>query len=97
MNKLFRYFWLAVKVLVFLLVLGFALKNSQPVVFHAYLGAVWEAPLVVMLGVAFVLGIGAGLAALLPALFRQRRELARLRRAPRENPVAPADDDLHPV
>lgn len=98
MKTFFRYFgWLA-RVLVFLLVLGFALKNSHSVVFYAFLGRSVEAPLMVMLGVAFVAGIVAGLAALLPTLFRLRREAARLRRAAASVPaVRDEDDDLHSV
>jgi len=60
-----------------LLVLGFALKNSHSVMFNAYLGQVWQAPLIVMLGLAFVLGVLTGVLALLPNLFRLRREAAR--------------------
>jgi len=77
MKNLTRYLWLAAKLLVFLLVLGFALKNSHSVTFYSYLGYVWQAPLIVMLGLAFVLGALMGVLALLPALFRLRRELAR--------------------
>jgi len=77
MKNLTRYLGLAAKLLVFLLVLGFALKNSHSVTFHSYLGYVWQAPLIVMLGLAFVLGALMGVLALLPALFRLRRELAR--------------------
>ena len=57
--------------------LGFALKNSHSVVFQSYLGYVWQAPLIVMLGLAFVLGALTGVLALLPTLFRMRREAAR--------------------
>ena len=77
MKNLTRYLGLAAKLLVFLLVLGFALKNSHSVTFYSYLGYVWQAPLIVMLGLAFVLGALTGVLALLPALFRLRRELAR--------------------
>ncbi|MCA1979685.1 MAG: LapA family protein [Thiobacillus sp.] len=77
MNNLTRYLGLAAKILVFLLVLGFALKNSHPAVFYSYLGYVWQAPLIVMLGLAFALGVLAGVLALLPTLFRLRREAAR--------------------
>jgi len=77
MKNLTRYLWLAAKLLVFLLVLGFALKNSHSVTFYSYLGYVWQAPLIVMLGLAFVLGALTGVLALLPALFRLRRELVR--------------------
>ncbi len=75
-----RYLGWAVKILIFVVVLGFALQNSQPVTVHYVLGYVWEAPLVVLLLAAFVLGAFLGLLALLPTLFRLRRECTRLRR-----------------
>ena len=77
MKNLTRYLGLALKLLVFLLVLGFALKNSHTATFYSYLGYVWQAPLIVMLGLAFVLGALFGLLALLPTVFRLRREVAR--------------------
>jgi uncharacterized integral membrane protein len=76
MKNLTRYLGLAAKLLVFLLVLGFALKNSHSVTFYSYLGYVWQAPLIVMLGLAFVLGALMGVLALLPTVFRLRRELS---------------------
>ena len=92
MKNLTRYLGLATKLLVFLLVLGFALKNSQPVVFYSYLGYVWQAPLIVMLGLAFVLGALTGVLALLPTVFRLRRELARKGQpAEADTTVAPTD------
>jgi uncharacterized integral membrane protein len=78
MKNLTRYLGLAAKVLVFLLVLGFALKNSHPAVFYSYLGASWQAPLIIMLGLAFLLGVLLGVLALLPTVFRMRREAARM-------------------
>jgi putative membrane protein len=77
MKNITRYLGLALKLLVFLLVLGFALKNSHTVIFYSYLDYVWQAPLIVMLGLAFVLGTLTGVLALLPTLFRLRREAAR--------------------
>ena len=77
MKKLFTYLgWLA-KLAVFLLVLGFALKNTHPVNFVSYLGYTWQSPLIVMLLIAFLLGALIGLLALLPHLFRLRRQVAR--------------------
>jgi len=75
-----RYLGWAVKILIFIVVLGFALQNSQPVTLHYFLGYVWEAPLVVLLLAAFVLGALLGLLALLPTMFRLRHERAKLRR-----------------
>jgi uncharacterized integral membrane protein len=81
MKNITRYLGLALKLLVFLLVLGFALKNSHTVIFYSYLDYVWQAPLIVMLGLAFVLGALTGVLALLPTLFRLRREASRKQRA----------------
>ncbi|MBI1284780.1 MAG: DUF1049 domain-containing protein [Thiobacillus sp.] len=77
MKNITRYLGLALKLLVFLLVLGFALKNSHTVTFYSFLDYMWQAPLIVMLGLAFVLGALTGVLALLPTLFRLRRESAR--------------------
>lgn len=69
-----------VKILVFLVVLGFALKNSQVVTLHYFLGYVWETPLAVLMLVVFALGALFGMLALLPLLFRMQRERAKLRK-----------------
>lgn len=73
MKKLLKYLgWLA-KLAVFVLVLGFALKNTHLVSVVSYLGYSWQLPLIVMLLLAFLLGALIGLLALLPYLFRLRR------------------------
>lgn len=76
MKKLLTYLgWLA-KLTVFVLVLGFALKNTHPVSVVSYLGYTWQLPLIVMLLLAFLVGALTGLLALLPYLFRLRRQAA---------------------
>jgi len=92
MKNFTHYLGLLAKLLVFLLVLGFALKNSQSVVFHSYLGYVWQAPLIVMLGLAFFLGALTGVLALLPTLFRLRREAARKPHPPELDTITQATD-----
>lgn len=64
----------------FLAALGFAVKNSEPVTLHYYLGMVWQAPLVVVLFVVFAMGAVAGVAASFSYLYRQRREILALKR-----------------
>jgi putative membrane protein len=91
MKTLTRYLGLIFKLLVFLLVLGFALKNSQTVIFYSYLDYVWQAPLIVMLGLAFVLGALTGVLALLPTLFRLRHENSRQTKATQADTVMPTD------
>ena len=70
----------AVRLAVFVLLLAFAAKNVQPVTLRFYFDVALQAPLVVMLLVAFALGALFGVAALLGTLLRQRRENAALRK-----------------
>lgn len=65
---------------VFVSALGFAIKNSEQVTLHYYLGVAWQAPLVVILFIAFVLGTVAGVAASFSYVYRQRREILGLKR-----------------
>ncbi|UCE30475.1 MAG: DUF1049 domain-containing protein [Burkholderiales bacterium] len=70
------------RIAVFLVVLAFALANTQPVSVRLFgPEATWEAPLVVVLLAGFALGALAAYLALVPGLVRRRRELSRLRRA----------------
>ena len=59
----------------------FALKNSQPIDIHGFPEQRWQAPLVFVLLVVFVAGVVIGLLAWIPTVVRQRREIARLKKA----------------
>ncbi|MEO5691552.1 MAG: LapA family protein [Usitatibacter sp.] len=63
------------------ILLWFALKNTDAVKIYGFPGQVWEAPLVFVILVAFVAGVVIGLLAWVPTVIRQRREIARLRKA----------------
>lgn len=76
-----RYLSWVFGVTLFLLALGFAIKNSEIVTLHYYLGYQWQAPLVVIVLGVFCAGAGAGIAASLGFIFKQRREIAELRHA----------------
>ena|SRR5579862_4689928 len=79
-----RIFYLLVKatvgVVVFLALLGFAVKNTDSVVVRYFLGLEWQAPLVFVLLVFFAAGITLGVMASLAVLVRQRREILLLKR-----------------
>ncbi|MBU3693221.1 MAG: LapA family protein [Rhodocyclaceae bacterium] len=84
--------WL-VKGLLFLLLLGLAIKNSDPVTLRYYLGLEWQAPLALVLFAFFLAGALMGLLALLAPWVRQRSEIRRLRAElshgnPRDGPHA---------
>lgn len=74
-----RYIILILKFAVFVLVLAFAVKNTDLVTVRYYFGGEWQAPLVFVLLVAFCTGIAAGLIAGLAQMFRQRREITALK------------------
>lgn len=89
-----RYIWLAAKVLVFLLLLAFAVSNRHPVDFYFILGYAWNVPLIIILFLFFALGAALGLSACFMRLYRVRRELQALRRELRAVNEAPVR--VHP-
>jgi lipopolysaccharide assembly protein A len=69
--------------LLFILALGFAIKNTTPTElrFFFFTGDyVWNFPLVIYLLVFFVAGVVVGLLSVIPSYFRGRREIAKLRK-----------------
>jgi uncharacterized integral membrane protein len=92
-----------VRIAVVLVLVWFAARNSQPVTVHGLPDQSWQAPLVFVVLVAFVVGVVIGLLAWLPTVVRQRREMGRLRRsqpapvpAPAPAPALPGRDDSAP-
>lgn len=76
MRYVLRVLWFAL----FLLALGFALKNSDTVAVNYYLGYQWQAPLVLVMLACFAAGAAAGVAASLSFIFRQKRDILALKR-----------------
>ena len=70
--------WL-LRAAVFVLLLGFAVKNDQPVVMRYFFGYEWQASLVVVLLMFFAAGVGLGMLSGLSKVFLQGREIARLK------------------
>ena len=75
-----HYLMWTIKVFLFLLILSFALVNTDPVTVRYYLGYRWQAPLVLVLLVAACIGALVGLLAGLFQALRLRREVAALKR-----------------
>jgi uncharacterized integral membrane protein len=74
--------WL-IRLLFFLIVLWFALKNTTPVPVRLTEKIVWnDVPLIVVMLVCLVVGALAGAAALAPRLLRARRYAVRTERPP---------------
>jgi uncharacterized integral membrane protein len=71
----------AARILAFLFLFSFAIKNSEPVGVHFFLNTVWHAPLVIVMLGFFVAGVAVAVLSLLATLFGLRRQVAALRRA----------------
>jgi uncharacterized integral membrane protein len=76
-----RYLVWVLRLVVFVAVLIFAVKNTDPVKVNFYADyAVQNVPLIVVMLVTFVAGAVFGLLLTVPMAMRRRREAARLRR-----------------
>jgi len=71
--------WL-LRALLFLILLGLAVKNDQPVTLHYFLGYAWQTSLVVIMLLFFIAGAIVGMLAVFGSVLRQRRENAALKR-----------------
>lgn len=69
------------RIAIVLVLIWFAVKNSQVVTLHGFPEQSWQAPLVFVVLVAFVAGVVIGLLAWLPTVVRQRRENGKLRKS----------------
>lgn len=75
-----RYLAWFVRILLFLLLLGFAVRNTEQVTLHYYFGYEWNAPLVLVLLLFFSLGAVIGVLSCLGKLFKLRRETSSYRK-----------------
>ena len=85
-----RYLTWAVRLAVFLFLLAFAAKNTEPVMLRFYFELAWQTPLIVLLLAFFAAGAVFGLAAALATMFAQRRENLELRQALKEKDLKAA-------
>ncbi|HZW87020.1 MAG TPA: LapA family protein [Gallionella sp.] len=88
-----RYLSWLLRLLVFMALLGFALKNDQPVTLHYFFDREWQSSLVIVLLLFFAMGAAIGVLAMLVNVLQQRREIARLKRDIRiKNKLAGIED-----
>ena len=66
------FFWL-IRLVIFLIVLVFALGNQNEVTVHLVPGYTWTTALIWALSVAILLGIALGISAMMPLWLKQRR------------------------
>ena len=85
----------AVRLIIFSFLLVFALRNTQLTTLRFILDYAWEAPLVIVLLAFFAVGAILGVLSLVGVIFRQRREIARLKRDAAK-PALPASPEPPP-
>lgn len=71
--------WL-LRAFLFFALLGFAVKNDQPITLRYFFGYEWQSSLVVVLLLFFSVGTMVGVLAMLVNVLQQRREIVRLER-----------------
>jgi len=81
----------AIRLIIFAILLVFAIRNTEPTTLRFVLDYAWEAPLVIVLLASFATGAILGMLSLVGVVFRQRREISRLKReaAKPQLPVTP--------
>ena len=77
---------LVLKAAIFFTLFAFALNNQHEAMVHFFFGTVWQAPMVLVVLLAFVLGVAVGVVGMVPRWWRQRRVAQKaMRNAPEEN------------
>ncbi len=89
--------WL-LKAAIFFTLFAFALNNQEAVQVNLFFGAHWQAPLVLILLAALVLGVFLGIAVMLPVWLRAKRaQTLPKRTAPTTpTPSTTTSDDIPP-
>jgi uncharacterized integral membrane protein len=78
----------AIRAIIFVFLVIFATQNTDPVSLRLLPGAIWQAPLVIALLAFFVGGVIIGALSVLGIIYRQRREISRLKREAMHKPVS---------
>lgn len=75
-----RYLNWVLRIVLFAALLGFAVKNDQPVTLRYFFGYEWQSSLVIIVLIFFTAGAVIGVLAMLANVLQHRREIARLKR-----------------
>jgi uncharacterized integral membrane protein len=73
---------LILKAAIFFTLFAFALNNQHEAMVHFFFGAVWQAPMVLVVLLAFVMGVAVGVVGMVPRWWRQRRVAQKVLRNP---------------
>jgi putative membrane protein len=90
---------LVLKAAIFFTLFAFALNNQHDAVVHFFFGTTWNAPLVLVLLTAFVMGVAVGVLGMVPRWWKHRRlaKLARTANTDTSPAVTPSSDPTHGI
>ena len=77
------------RIVIFLFLLAFALKNTTPVDVFFFFDAAWQAPMIIIVLAFFAGGALLGVLSLLGTVFGLRREVSRLKREVKKSAESP--------
>jgi putative membrane protein len=78
---------LLLKTAIFFTLFAFALNNQHDAVVHFFFGTTWQAPLVLVVLIAFVIGVAVGVVGMVPRWWKHRRIAQKAQQAHGANPV----------
>lgn len=79
-----RYVMWVLRLIIFLIFLGFALQNTELVILKGFLGYSWQAPLIFIVLACFIVGVICGVLASLSSTVALRRKLIAVRKKLKE-------------
>jgi putative membrane protein len=75
-----RYLNWILRAVLFIVLLGFAVKNDQQITLRYFFGYEWQSSLVIVLLIFFAAGTAVGVLAMFANVLQQRREITALKR-----------------
>jgi putative membrane protein len=88
---------LLLKAAIFFTLFAFALNNQHDAVVHFFFGTTWQAPLVLVVLTAFVLGAVVGVLGMLPRWWKQRQLAQHAPSADIPTPATPTAEPPHGI
>ncbi|MDB5967495.1 MAG: hypothetical protein JWQ72_3995 [Polaromonas sp.] len=89
-----KYLMWLLKAAIFFTLFAFALNNQQPVAVNFFFGALWQAPLVLVVLAAFACGLALGVMVMIPRWWKKRRMASAVQMA---HPTESAPDTAGPA
>jgi uncharacterized integral membrane protein len=83
------------KAAIFFTLFAFALNNQHDAVVHFFFGTTWQAPLVLVVLIAFVIGVAVGVVGMVPRWWKTRR-LAQQAKATQPVPATSSASQADP-